>query len=140
MAGAQGSLFIREFRIALFFSENHVQVVVFSLPMLFMLPGFYFLEGLSHLADADRRRGEDQECEYADARYSVEEHDYILQCDRVTLSHLRRNGDSFSRRDAALYNIPSSGQTPGISASLHSAILSGGRGLFRVRRWRVRLR
>jgi len=56
MTGAEGSLFIRELRLALFSSQGQVQVmvlvwVVFSVCfMLPLLPGFHFLGGFGDLA------------------------------------------------------------------------------------------
>jgi hypothetical protein len=61
MTGAVRSFLIRELRVTLFFSQNHVQVVVFLFSMLPMLPGFHFLGKLGHLADADWDRDEDGE-------------------------------------------------------------------------------
>src|SRR5437879_6161813 len=53
MAGAEGSLIIRELRVALFLSRGHVQMVVFMFPML---PGFHLLGGLGRLAGTGRGR------------------------------------------------------------------------------------
>src|ERR1700674_5706888 len=54
MAWTRGTFFICIGRRALFLSQGQVQVVMFLLSMLRMLPGFHLLEGLSHLADAGR--------------------------------------------------------------------------------------
>jgi hypothetical protein len=61
MAWAEGSLIICELRVALFLTQNHVQVVMFLFSMLPMLPGFHLLGGLCHLADADCGPYEDGE-------------------------------------------------------------------------------
>jgi len=79
MTGAVRSFLIRELRVALFLSQNHVQVVVFLFSM-FMLPGYYLLGELCHLTDADWSRDEEgktqhRERQHTNASCSVGEHD-----------------------------------------------------------------
>src|SRR5260370_41376060 len=64
MTGAVRSFLIRELRVALFLSQNDVQVVVFLFSMLSVLPGFHLLGELCHLANADWFR--DEECKTQD--------------------------------------------------------------------------
>jgi hypothetical protein len=79
MTGAVRSFLIGELRVALFFSQNQVQVVVFLFSMLPM-PGFHLLGELCHLPDADWGRNEegktqDRERQHANASCSVGGHD-----------------------------------------------------------------
>src|SRR5882762_1702979 len=69
--------------VAIFLSQNQMQVVVFLFSMLAMLPGFRLLGGLCHLADPNWGRDkdgetQDKERQPTSASYSVEGHELRL--------------------------------------------------------------